>query len=392
VSALGGVGRGRLDARVELPLNDELGDLAAAFNDMAARLERMTVSRAYLDQILGALAEGVFVVDREFRIRRVNRGAAALAGVAAADIEGRDLRQLLRHADGTPWRGEPGEARARELELAADDGSRRPVLLALAPLTEADASAGDLVCTATDITLLKEAERALARSHDDLRLAYLALQRIQEEERARLAREVHDEFGAVLTVMNHTLFLLSDALPPDAARGAELIPQLHELVRRASDASDRIVNGLHPPILDHFGLEAALEWYVDDFRMRSGLATRLALSELPELSSEQTLAIFRVVQECLTNVSRHARARRIDVRVQVGGGCLRVTIDDDGIGLGGHDTIGRAGLRGMQERLRALGGELELGRAPAGGTRVAAALPIAAGAAAVVAAVAGAAQ
>lgn len=376
IAALRGVGSGRLDARLDLQRNDELGDLAVAFNDMAMRLERITVSRAYLDQILSAIAEGVFVVDAAFVVRRANHGACALAGQPAEQLLGRALAGLLRLPPRLAW--PPADGRAEfECELIAADGSVHPILFTAAPLAEAGAA--EFVCTTTDISLLKQAERELARSHTELREAYVALQRVQEEERARLAREVHDEFGAVLTVMNSTLHMLADTLPPAGTRPPQLLARLHELVERASAATDSIVNGLRPPILDHFGLAAALDWYVEDFEARTGLSCSIDIERLPELGTDLALAVFRVAQECLTNVARHAHAQAVALRLRLVADHLLLEIEDDGRGGldGQRHGHGRTGLRGMDERLLSFGGSLEVLPGSPCGTLVRATLPLA---------------
>lgn len=377
VAALGGIGEGRLDARLDLARNDELGDLAQAFNQMAERLERLTVSRAYLDRILAGIVEGVLVVDADYRLRQANPGACALLGQAAAELAGRPLADLLLLPAGGRWPPDASDG-PFECSLVDAQGRRRPVLVSVAALAvDASGSAREYVVTTTDIGLLKEAEANLARSHAELREAYQLLQSVQEEERTRLAREVHDEFGAVLTVMNTSLHMLAAALPADAPAAPPLLARLHDLIDRASTATDSIVNGLRPPILDHFGLDAALEWYVDDFAARTGLACSADLEEIPDLAEEQCLAVFRVAQECLTNIARHARAHHVEVRLSRARDHLELVVTDDGVGgLAVRSRDDRAGLRGMAERLRGLDGTLEVEDGPGGGTLIRARMPL----------------
>jgi len=217
----------------------------------------------------------------------------------------------------------------------------------------------------TMFLVLSEGRRALEARTGQLEQLTGLLLRSQEDERRRIARELHDEAGQVLTAVKIELDL-------DGRREAS------EMVGRALAQVRNLSNLLRPTVLDDLGLLPALRALVDDFGRRAHIETRL---EAPEgalaLPADTEVAIYRVVQEALTNVARHAAARRADVRLSVEPGWVRVRIEDDGQGLRGEVTP-HLGLLGMRERVSALGGTLTLGGAAGAGLRVEAAIPRAA--------------
>ncbi len=376
LAATRAVAAGDLGRRVVVVNRDELGDLAASFNRMAAELEQTTVSRSVVDSILQSMGEALFVLTPEFVIERANPKAGQLLKTTPAALIGQPLGRFLDRPL-APAAEMPGHA-DQENVLRVPGGGAIPVLIALSSMADAGDARDHLVCTTMDITARQTAEQALAASRDQLRELYQTLQQVQEEERAHLAREIHDELGAVLTVMKTTLFLLGKQSPGAVPDMSQLLAQLHELVDQASSATDRIVNGLRPPILDHFGLGAALEWYAADFERRTGLTCSLELpAQDPEIDDEQALTLFRVAQECLTNTARHARASHVDIGLREHGSGTTLTLCDDGIGCT-PDVLresGRAGLRGLRERITRLHGTLTVVPEPAGGLRVEARLP-----------------
>lgn len=378
VGALRALGGGNFATRLPVTGKDEFSDMAVAFNQTADELQRLTVTRAFLDDIQRSLADGVFVVDREFRVQSLNRAAVALLDLPARDVEGQPLNRFLCLPGERALTPDAHAISRIECALTGASGVPRPVLCSLAPLSGERPDTARYVCTITDITELKQAEEAVVASREELRAAYVALQRVQEEERRQIANEVHDEFGAILTVMNSTLFLLRDAAADLAPAVQPLIGQLHDLIAQASQTTDRIVDGLHPPILEHFGLAAAIEWYAERFESWTGIHVRLSLSCEPELEPESEVAIFRVAQECLTNVARHARAHTVEVSLWESDGALCLLIEDDGVGCLPSDlsTPNRHGLRGLRERIASLGGTVQAAPRAGTGLSVIARLPL----------------
>lgn len=223
--------------------------------------------------------------------------------------------------------------------------------------------------------LARAFERLLESIERERRRSGQLVLRAQEEERKRLARDLHDETNQALTGILLRLEALAHDLP------AQLRPRVVELKQLVSGAMDELVTlarQLRPAALDDHGLVAALEAQLARLRSRSGVAAELLVSGEPErLSPDQQSALYRIAQEALTNAQRHARATRIEVELACSGDCARLTVTDDGVGFDPtSDADGGLGLRGMAERARLAGGELDLRSAPGSGTAVSVTIPL----------------
>lgn len=236
---------------------------------------------------------------------------------------------------------------------------------------------------ATDITRQKEAEAELKRSREELRQLASHLETVRDSERAAIARELHDDVGSMLTALKFQLKWLKRQLSADSAPGTKLI-ELDQLVDAAISAASRIMHDLRPAILDE-GIVAALEWHTRRFVARTGLACRFeASAEDIALSPAQAIVLFRVCQEALNNVAKHAQAAGVEVRLDAGSDAIALEIRDDGRGITAADTAkrGHFGLIGMQERALALGGEVSIQpRSDGPGTSIRLTLPLAGAAA-----------
>jgi PAS domain S-box-containing protein len=217
------------------------------------------------------------------------------------------------------------------------------------------------------------------RAEDALRQAATRLQQAQEEERKRIAREIHDELGQQLTMLRFGLVKLAQA---EQLPTADLREQAHALTQPVDamiDTVRRIATTLRPAILDDLGLAAAMEWLITDFRARTGLPCEVSLAPLPEhLDDTRSITLFRILQEALTNVARHAQATRVTMRLQQADDSLILEIHDNGRGLTEAQRTGPAaiGLFGMQERALLVDGTVTIEGRPKEGTTVTARIPI----------------
>jgi PAS domain S-box-containing protein len=224
--------------------------------------------------------------------------------------------------------------------------------------------------------ILKELEQSRAQYRD---LSNYLQERV-EAERSRISREIHDELGQNLTALNMGLFRLERLQDDPASRASQGLAELRGLVAETLAAVQRISRELRPALLDELGFTHAVAWQARVFQEATGVAARVEIDpSLPEITPQAATALYRVAQEALTNVARHAQASAVELKLWRSRGALRLTVADDGAGFDPRalESPASLGLMGMRERLRALGGDLELVTRTSGGALVAARLPLA---------------
>jgi PAS domain S-box-containing protein len=231
---------------------------------------------------------------------------------------------------------------------------------------------------AHDVTERNRYERSLRESKEQLRLLAGRLQQVREDERALLARELHDDLGQSLTAIKMSLSWLSThpAATPDAV-SARIVSSMG-LADRTINSVRRLASELRPGILD-LGLRAAIEWQAEEFRYHADIRCELELplGDIP-LKPNQEVTLFRIFQETLTNVARHSGARLVTTRLTVGGGNVTLEVQDNGRGITPSEIAKRSslGLLGMRERVQSLGGSLEILGCQATGTLVRVSVPV----------------
>lgn len=222
----------------------------------------------------------------------------------------------------------------------------------------------------------RQAEEKLQASWQQLQELTEFLQTVREEERTRIAREIHDELGQALTALRIDLAWLRGKCGGDDQRSADKLASAYNLVVKTLDAVRRISEDLRPGMLDQLGLAAAIQHYVAKFSERTGLLCRLSLNrEEFEISDKMATAVFRLVQEALTNVARHASAGSATVQIAEENDAIQLAVQDDGCGLAPPSDKKTFGLLGMRERVKMLGGDFEIASVPGVGTTVRARFP-----------------
>lgn len=225
----------------------------------------------------------------------------------------------------------------------------------------------------------RRAQEQLRESHEQLRALSVYLQHVREEERTRIAREVHDELGQALTSCKLDLSLLANKLPKNLTPLKDKAKSLSAHIDATIQTVRRIATELRPGILDHLGLIAALEWQANEFQTRTGIKcdVRTDLHE-PALTADLATAFFRIFQETLTNVIRHAGATHVMVHLKEAAGRIILEVKDNGRGIPPDEITNprSMGLLGMKERAALLGGSFKIGLTSGGkGTLVTVSIP-----------------
>lgn len=230
---------------------------------------------------------------------------------------------------------------------------------------------------AEHLTERRRAEDELRESNRQLQSLSASLQNYREEERTRIARELHDELGQLLTGIRMEVSWLGSRLLPEQRMLSDKVAMVKGQIDRTIASVRRISSELRPLALDDLGLSAAASWYVDQFSARTGLTIDLSLPDVdPERGDAVATALFRVLQESLTNVARHAQAEKVAVRLTFENGVWSLSVQDDGVGfVPDPGKRGDIGLVGMRERAQNLGGRFAVTSAPGQGTRVEVVIP-----------------
>lgn len=363
----------------------------------------LSASEARLRSITGNLPGMVFQIERTparglWNFRHVAGRTYKLFGVNAENLMA-DARLFLgRIAMADRIRLEETLARGEEtLSSVRWDGMIEPMPgSGASPVWLALAGAPRLMVPGTylwegvliDISGQKQAEAALTQSREELRALTLHLESVREEERRSIAREIHDDIGGLLTALKFELAACKGVFSPQALGsgpslvGLSTLPgrldAMGGLLESARVAADRIMHNLRPSILDQ-GIVAALEWLSRQFSRNYGIPCRFNVNQdHVALSEERCAAMFRICQEALTNVARHARASRVQVELFCDTDAATLEISDDGQGMPPDqlERTERFGVRGMRERATGLGGWVEVHGAPGKGTTVMLSLPM----------------
>ncbi len=382
------------------PIRDDRGDVTGVvlvFHDVAEQRRAEAALRESEERfrsVFETALTGMAITDPAGRFLHVNRSCERILGYSAEELRQTSAPDLA-HPDDRPHHRRVmedlaagrREAHHFETRCLRKDGTVAWVHVTYSALRDAAGKPRLLVAMLIDITERKRAEqereelhRQVANSRRKLQALSRRLIRVQEEERKRLARELHDEIGQVLTAVSLNI----EAARSTAGEAAQ--PHLAESTRAIDRAIEEVRSlslNLRPAMLDLMGLEAALRGYVERQAKPAGLAVELVCSplsgacEAPELQA----TCFRVVQEALTNVIRHAQARHVRVEVTCDEGALRLTVRDDGVGFDVAAARQRAlhgetfGLLGIQERAQLLGGDVAIESAPGKGTTLRVQLP-----------------
>jgi PAS domain S-box-containing protein len=336
-------------------------------------------SDAKLRHMVQSVRDAILTVDSSGKIILFNVAAERMFGFRAKDALGRPIEEALLQSQpkalamnfmrylNEGWQSPSGLALLGIISLAHGE-TVFPVELSLSTTI----FRGDVLVTAVfrDLSERQRAEHELIETNRQLQALSAAQQNVREEERLRISRELHDELGQSLTGIRMEVSWLGSRLPTDQPEMEKKVGSIKKLIDGSISAVRRISSELRPLVLDDLGFSAAANWYVKQFSERTGVNVKVRLSEQdPENGSTIATTLFRILQESLTNIARHAKANNADVQLWFSENHWHLSIKDDGAGF--DDKAGKQtgiGLIGMKERVQILGGALNLTTAPGEGT------------------------
>jgi PAS domain S-box-containing protein len=367
------INRGRVDAVVvNGPVGDQVFTLQGAEHPYRVLVETMT--------------DGAATLDADGTVLYANMSFARILGVGLEDIIGKSLRKQCAIAEQQRLQdviesGLRGESKG-EFNLLTSSGQRRLIRFSLSPVFNFDQRTVCIV--ATDLTELSGANEALRASENTLRNLSGRLLRLQDEERRRISRDLHDVTGQKLALLSMDLSASLRGIPKDT----EVYTLMSESLALSNEVNKEIRTlsyVLHPPLLDELGLSSAVQWFTQGFENRTGIRVDVDIAAgFARLSPDAEVTLFRVVQESLANVHRYSGSPSAFVRASSDNDTAKLEIGDFGKGMGEDWKVpGRSssvtlgvGIQGMKERVRQLSGTLEITSGPNKGTLVTAILPI----------------
>ncbi len=333
--------------------------------------------------ILDALPFYVLLIDEHHYILHANRAVQVHTGLEPKEIVGQYCPKVIHGLD-EPYYAcpleeavEKGEAVERE---AFDQASGRWINSAIYPTGRLTRDGKRIFFhMITDITDRKQAEEQLKTSREELRNLSAHLESVREEGRKHIAREIHDELGQLLTALKIDLSWLVKRMSKEQELLLEKTKSMSELVDMAIQTVQRVSTELRPGVLDDLGLVAALEWQAAEFEKRTQIKCEFSSNhEDIVLDPDRSTAIFRIFQETLTNVVRHANATRVKASLKEEAGRIVLKVRDDGKGIEKKQLSNpkASGLIGMRERARFWGGEINISGVPGKGTTIMVSLPL----------------
>lgn len=342
-------------------------------NDICGINEEINRGSKYLQSlqewegIFNTITDIITIHDKDFNIIYANKSAREVLGLPNLEIK--DTLKCFRFYHGTdcPPKGCPScdcvKTGIPSVYELFEPYLGKIIEIRAMPRFDSESRIVGVIHICRDITERKKAEEELKNSREKLRNLTAHMNIIREEERKYVAREIHDELAQALTAIKIDLFWLNKRLSADQDALRKKIESMTDLVDMTIKSVRRISSELRPGLLDDLGLQAAMEWQIKEFQKRTGISCEIDFrTGVLSMEQEHITAIFRIFQETLTNIVRHAEATRVSVKLKKTPDCLKLEVRDNGKGITEEQISDPRsfGLIGMQERVHLLGGIIKI--------------------------------
>ncbi|UCE40551.1 MAG: PAS domain S-box protein [Candidatus Aminicenantes bacterium] len=333
------------------------------------------------------ISEGIVMQNKRSTITYANQRFLDMIGYKEEEVIGKPITKFL--AGGLLKKQEVKDAynpedvkKLSEISWKRKDGEHVFTILSPKPVYNDKGQHKGTVAVLTDITDRRAVEKELHHSRELLRKLSQHLQAVRERESKRIAREIHDELGQQLTALKMDLSWISSHVNPQEERADKFLQKIDSmsgLVDKTIHTVQKISSELRPGLLDDLGLVPAIEWLAQEFEKQTKIPYRMQLfCELVDIDPDCSTAIFRISQEALTNVARHANATMVNISLKQVDSALVLKIKDNGKGIEADEVVAPSslGLMGMRERARVFGGELSITSKPNKGTTLKVTFPV----------------
>ncbi|RUT78211.1 PAS domain S-box protein [Ancylomarina longa] len=379
---------GDLSVRAENISDDEIGELAIYFNRMIESLDRTTVSRDYLDNVLKSMFDAVVVSDINGKILSLNQATLHLLDFQEMELIGQPINKIFYHDEDSPQNSKDpncvkqalrGDRFSQQKYYRTKSGKPIPVLFSCSAFRDNLGNTKGIVFAAHDIS---EREKIRLELESSRKERLIAINEAQEEERMRIATEIHDGLGQMLTGISYSVdnYFMDQFENNDPIKNK--LHLLHDQIDAAIQESRSIAYDLIPILLKDFGLIVAVNNLITQTNEQGGIKVRFDAFNYPNrLDEKLEKVLYRVIQEALNNILKHSKARMANIQIVKHEDMLSLSIEDDGLGFDLTKTKkksskGGIGLMSMKERVQAFNGNISIHSSPNNGVEILIEIPL----------------